>query len=661
MDCNGDKLSVTDRPPTLRVNPDERLRNSYQAKERAFRTSRSSSGQEPQHAPKRKKSKRGGSNRLILWILNILIWSVVGLGGGVLWYAYDLPDIKRLEGVTRKPGVTLLARDGSMMATYGDLYGSIVEVRDLPSHVPAAIMAIEDRRFYRHFGVDVFGIVRAAWVNYRSGSVVQGGSTLTQQLAKNFLLSEKLYEPSNRSLRRKIQEVLLAFWLERKFSKEQILTIYLNRVYLGAGVYGIDAAAHKYFTKKAKDLNVYEAAIIAGLLKAPSRYSPISNPQLAHERAQTVLAAMEEAGFISHHQRLTYATAPEPLKESRHKALTGRYFSDWIFETLDEYVGKIEEDLIVQTTLDPRLQNLAEEKALTVLHSEGPKLNITQAALVAMTPDGGVRAMVGGKNYIESQFNRVTQARRQIGSSFKFFTFLCALEQGFTPSSMIADTPTHIGKWKPKNYKYTAQGEVSLTDGFAYSVNAVAVRLARHVGLKAMAEMTHRLGLTSPQPKDMTISLGSGQTTLLELTSAYAAVANHGFGVWPYGITEVRTVEGGKVLYKRKSQGAGRVLAPRHVVHMLRLMSAAFSYGTGKAAFIGRPCVGKTGTSQNYRDAWSIGFTPDLVTGVWVGNDNEAHMKMVTGGKIPARIWHDFMSAAHNGYPVHVFPDLQQD
>ncbi len=640
---------MNERPPSLRVNPEERLQGSSSENRKPFRKKQT-------RIPSK---KRQWLKRPFLWALNLLIWGVLFSGGAALWYSYDLPDIKRLESVTRKPSVTLLARDGSLMATYGDLYGSIVEAKNLPPYVPQAVMAIEDRRFYHHFGVDIIGVLRAAWVNYRSGSVVQGGSTLTQQLAKNFLLSEKLYAPSDRSLRRKIQEVLLALWLERKFSKEQILTIYLNRVYLGAGVYGIDAAAHKYFNKSARELNVYEAAVIAGLLKAPSRYSPISNPQLAHERAQRVLNAMQEAGFISAQQRLQYATAPEPLKEVHHKALSGRYFSDWVFETLDEYIGKIEEDVIVQTTLDPRLQKLAEEKTYAILDTEGPKLNISQAALVAMTPDGGVRAMVGGRNYFHSQFNRVTQAKRQMGSAVKFFTFLCALEKGYNPYSMVMDTPLRVGKWRPRNYKYKAKGEVPLKDGFAYSINAVAVRLATEVGVKRMAEMAHRLGLMSPQPKDMTISLGSGEASLLELTAAYSAIANHGFAVWPYGITQVRTAEGGEILYQRKSQGAGRVISASHVVDMLELMAAAFSYGTGKAAFIDRPCAGKTGTSQNYRDAWSIGFTPDLVAGVWVGNDNGSYMKTVTGGKTPAKIWHDFMAAAHDGYPVHGFPQLR--
>ena len=641
----------------LRADPQERSQISktiVEKKTKKIKKSRHSSDDSGQ----RKKPKKGFrvTRKIIIWCMNILLWMLILLGVLVFWFSYDLPSVKRLENVTRKPSVTLLARDGSVMATYGDLYGSFVEVQDLPSHVSRAIMAIEDRRFFYHFGIDVLGVLRAAWVNYRSRRVIQGGSTLTQQLAKNFLLSEKLYEPTDRSLRRKVQEVLLALWLEHKFSKTQILTIYLNRVYLGAGVYGIDAAAQKYFSKPAKELDIYESAVIAGLLKAPSRYSPLTNPDLAHQRGQVVLEAMAEAGFITQQQRILYREFSQPFRNTPQKSLVGRYFADWIFEHLDEYI-KIEDDVVVQTTLDPRLQTLAEEKVYDIVSREGEKLNIQQAALIAMTPDGGVRALVGGIDYRRSQFNRVTQAHRQMGSSFKFFIFLCALENGYTPSSLVNDTLVRIGKWQPKNYKYKSRGEVNLIDGFAYSANAVAVRLASHVGLKQMKNMVQRLGITSPQPKDMTISLGSGDATLLELTAAYATVANHGFGVWPYGIVEIRSSRDQTILFKRKSQGAGRILKPQTVVNMLQLMKAAFAYGTGKAANFGRPCAGKTGTSQNYRDAWSIGFTPDLVTGVWAGNDNGSYMKTVTGGKTPAQIWHAFMKDAHVPYPVHYFPN----
>ncbi|OJX13008.1 MAG: hypothetical protein BGO77_00885 [Caedibacter sp. 37-49] len=632
---------------TLKVDPEDR---PYRApKNKAPQTSAK------QKKPIKPKASRGGKSKFVAWFFSLLIWGIVLGGFALVWFAYDLPDIKRLELTTREPSVTLLARDGTTIATYGDLYGAFVHVKDLPAYVPQAILATEDRRFYEHFGVDVWGILRAAWTNFRAGSVVQGGSTITQQLAKNFLLSEKLYEPNDRSLRRKVQEVLLALWLETHLKKEQILSIYLNRVYLGAGVYGINAAAWRYFGESAKELSLYQAAVIAGLLKAPSRYSPISNPELAHSRAKVVLSAMVDAGYVNVQTVQKYQTLPEQLVKTKNEALVGRYFADWIFETLDEYIGKPSEDIVVKTTLDSRLQKLAEESVVNVLTTDGPKFDASQASLVSMTPDGGVRAMVGGVNYTQSQFNRATQAKRQTGSSFKFFVFMAALEHEYTPETMVSDVPMQIGKWKPKNYTWQSRGEVSLKDGFAYSVNAMPVRLAYRLGLPTVTKMARRLGLTSPMPKDLTIVLGSGEATLLELSAAYATIANHGFGVWPYGIIEVRNGQG-ELLYKRKSQGAGRILQPQTVKDGLKLMEAAFSYGTGKGANIGRPCAGKTGTSQKYRDAWAVGFTPDLVTGVWMGNDDNKSMKKVTGGRLPAKIWKQFMSKAHEGYPVHYFP-----
>lgn len=637
------------KPPfyaTLKIDPEDRpYRASGPSKAASLKAKK----------PSKYKKLTSGNSKLVAWLLSILIWGGVLGGCALIWFAYDLPDIKRLELTTREPSVTLLARDGTTIATYGDLYGSFIHVKDLPNYVPQAILATEDRRFYEHVGVDILGILRAAWTNFRARSVVQGGSTITQQLAKNFLLSEKLYESNDRSFRRKIQEVLLALWLEAHLQKDHILSIYLNRVYLGAGVYGINAAAWRYFGVSAKELSVYQAAIIAGLLKAPSRYSPISNPELAHSRARIVLAAMVDAGYLKTEDIQQYQTLPEHLVKTKSEALVGRYFADWVFETLDEYIGKPSDDIVVKTTLDLRLQKLAEESVLEVLTIDGPKFDASQASLVSMTPDGGVRAMVGGKSYAQSQFNRASQAKRQTGSSFKFFVFLAALEHEYTPETMVSDVPMQIGSWKPKNYTWQSRGELTLKDGFAYSVNAMPVRLAYHLGLPTVTKMARRLGLTSPMPKDLTIVLGSGEATLLELSAAYATIANHGFGVWPYGIIEVRNGQG-ELLYKRKSQGAGRILQPQIVKDGLKLMEAAFSYGTGKNANIGRPCAGKTGTSQKYRDAWAVGFTPDLVTGVWMGNDDNKSMKKVTGGRLPAKIWKLFMSKAHEGYPVHYFP-----
>ncbi|MFN7710043.1 MAG: transglycosylase domain-containing protein [Holosporales bacterium] len=615
----------------------------------------------PRGKSKKKKvssvPKRSFKSRLMLFFLSLSIWGVVLGAGALVYFSHDLPDIAQLLQVTRRPGITLLARDGSLIATYGDLYGDFVDVKDLPPHVYRAIIATEDRRFFEHFGIDPIGIVRAFYRNYKAGSVVQGGSTLTQQLGKNFLFSEGKYAHSDRSLRRKVQEVILALWLESKFSKNQILSVYLNRVYLGAGVYGLEAAAQKYFGKHARDLSLYESAIIAGLLKAPSKYSPTNNPKLADERARVVLNSMVEAGFVTTEEVQQALLHPSVASESRSKNSIGRYFSDWIFESLDEFIGRPNQDIVVKTTLDLRLQKMAEEKAHEMIQTEGKNFNVSETALVAMTPDGGVRALVGGYSYAHSQYNRATQARRQTGSTFKFFTYLSAVERGYTPETMVSDELIAIGKWRPSNYKWKARGQITLRDAFAFSVNATAVRLAHEVGMKTLARTARRLGLTSRMPDNLTLALGSGEATLLEFTSAFATVANHGFGVFPYGILEITDREG-NILYRRQSQGTGRVVAPQHVAHMLTLMQAATDYGTAKRAKLDRPTAGKSGTSQNYRDAWFIGFTADLVAGVWMGNDDGAYMQSITGGKLPAQLWHNFMEAAHEGLPIRSFPVL---
>ncbi len=587
-------------------------------------------------------------------ILNLFIWGGTLFAGLFVWFTYDLPDVTRMMTATRKPGVTLLARDNSVLATYGDLYGRFVTLKDLPDHVPKALMAIEDRRFYNHFGVDPWGILRAVVNNWRSGGVRQGGSTLTQQLAKNFLLSEGLYTYQDKSLRRKIQEVILAFWLETKFSKDQILTLYLNRVYLGAGVYGIDAAAHKYFGKSARNLTLYEAAVIAGLLKAPTKYSPQAHPEEAHARAKVVLSAMAEAGMIDAALRARYEIPPPDLYRARQKASTGRYFADWIFENLEILLGGLNQDVIVKTTLDIRLQNLAEESLKTVVEKQGREKNVSQAALVSITPRGAVRALVGGVDYVHSQFNRATQAKRQPGSAFKLFIYLTVLQKGLNAQTQVSDLPIRLGKWQPKNYSWIPRGEVSLQDSFAYSINTTTVRLAHQAGRDALAKMAFKLGLRSPQPCDLTIALGSGEATLLEVTAAYGVVANHGYGVEPYGIEEIRDSEG-KILYRKKRESALQKITEEQAGEMTKLLQASFSYGTGKRAHIGRPCAGKTGTSQNHKDAWVIGFTPDLITGVWMGNDDNSPMKRVTGGTLPADLWRDYMKAAHTGLPEKNF------
>lgn len=629
----------------------------------------SSSEQKKKSALKKGKGQKGKGTSskkklssfwgtLVRRALTLSIWGGAVLAVLIIWFSYDLPDTDRLAATTRTPGVTLLARDGSLLATYGDLYGKFVSIKDLPPHVYQAIMAIEDRRFESHFGLDVLGLARAAYTNYKAGRVVQGGSTLTQQLAKRFLISEGLYAHHDRSLRRKIQELILAFWLERQFSKNQILSLYLNRVYLGAGVFGIEAAAQKYFGRPAKDLTILQAAILAGLLKAPSKYSPTANPKASFERGKVVLGAMKEAEFISELDYQCALAQKNRLYDVKQKATFGRYFADWVFETLSDYLGTVHQDITVKTTFDPKLQRIAEKEAHAILsQKDSQKSRVTQAALMAMTPRGAVRAMVGGAKYSESQFNRVTQAKRQTGSIFKYFVFLAALEKGYTLGSQLSDGPIRLGKWQPKNYGWRSRGLLSLQDAFAYSVNTVTIRLAKDIGFKAISGLAHRVGLLSPQPRDLTLALGSGDASLFEMTAAYACVANHGFQVWPYGVQEIYETHSKKSLYKRRHQGDARVLSPQVVKASLSLLQSVMRYGTGRKSTLDRPCAGKTGTSQNYKDAWCVGFTPDLITGVWMGNDDNTSMKKITGGKLPAKLWHHFMAKAHQGLPARSFPE----
>ena len=573
----------------------------------------------------------------------------------VAYFAYDLPNISRLEQSTRRPGVILKAKDGTILASYGDLYGQTVPVETLPDHVPNALLAVEDSRFYSHFGIDIIGLVRAFYSNFRAGRVVQGGSTITQQLAKNFLFSEKHYGRRDRSYGRKIKEMILALWLESQFTKKQILTLYLNRVYFGSGTYGISAASQKYFGKPPQKLTIYESAVIAGLLKAPSRYSPLSDPKKTHKRAELVLTRMVEAQFLTEAKRKALGNSRAHMTSLKKSAVFGRYFADWIMEQVWAYVQDLSDDLVVQTTFDPRLQKRAEQKVATLIQKQGKSKAFSQAALIAMTPNGAVRALVGGGNYGQSQFNRATQAFRQSGSTFKLFVFLAALEAGMTLQTKIKDGPIRIGKWRPKNYGWKSRGEVTLRDAFAYSINVCAVRLAKNVGMKAVAKVAQRLGLSMSSPKDLSFSLGSLDSTLIQLTSAFAVVANHGFQVIPYGIISIKSRKG-KVLYHRGKNNPARVISKKNTLNLLNLTQSVVTYGTGKKAFFGRPCGGKSGTSQRYKDAWFIGFTPDLVTGVWIGNDKGTPMKKVTGGTLPAILWRDFMKAAHNGYPVHPFP-----
>ena len=561
------------------------------------------------------------------------IWAILAVFLVVAWCAWTLPKPDAALSPSRSPSITILAKDGTVLAAYGDLYSEKLDFDDVPPFLVQAILATEDRRFFDHSGIDLVGIIRAAWVNFRAGSIRQGGSTLTQQIAKNLFLTRE------RSFKRKIQEALLAFWLEAKFDKKQLFTIYLNRMYLGSGTYGVSAASRRYFGVPTSAINFRQASILAGLLKAPSRYSPIRDKAAALRRGDQVIKNMVTQGFISP----SYAALVkrQSLALVSQKGSQFRYFVDWVVDRISGFIGRPDSDLIVRTTLDPQLQSIAGiavKKNLdrTVLTRGG-----TQAALVTLDRGGAVRALVGGVNYKSSQFNRVTQALRQPGSAFKVFVYLAALEEGFEPEDVLQDSPIKIGGWEPRNYDGKFRGDVTLTDAVSVSLNSVAVRLSEAIGRGKVVAMAQRLGITTPLKSHPSLALGVNEVTLLELTSAYAVLANQGLNAWPYGITEIRDTQG-SILYRRTGS-VGRLLETQVVDHMVTMLRKTIQSGTGRNAQISRLAAGKTGTSQDFRDAWFLGFDNGLTTGVWVGNDKGRPMKRLSGGSVPAKIWRDLM------------------
>jgi penicillin-binding protein 1A len=577
--------------------------------------------------------------RWLRWLVLLGIWGGVALGAVLLVLTWDLPRTDIALSQTRRPGVTLEAADGRILATSGDVVGQVVRLRDLPPHLPAAVIAIEDRRFRDHWGLDPIGIARAAWVNWSSGRVVQGGSTLTQQLAKNLFLTPE------RSLWRKAQEAVLALWLEWTFSKDELLEIYLNRVYLGAGAYGVDAAARLYFGVPAARLSLWQAAVLAGLPKAPSRLNPRAAPDAAGARAAEVLDAMAETGFLTRQQATLAAEQIRiPARPARHAG----WFADWVMDDLAErFPGNA--DLVLRTTLDPRMQGVVEARLEALLAGPGARARATQGAVVVMeAATGNVRAMAGGRDWRASQFNRATQARRQPGSVFKPFAFLAALERGIGPDDPVADGPLTLGGWSPGNGEWRSRGEISLEDALAHSVNTASVRvLQRAGGAREVAAVARRFGLSGPFPNDATLALGTGEATLIELTAAYAAFANGGLRPLPRGLAAARA-DGRPVPIAPPS--ATRATSADHAGAMRRMLEAAVARGTGRAALPpgARPLAGKTGTTQDFRDAWFIGFIHSggggpLVIGVWLGNDDGSAMLDVRGGTLPARLVRDII------------------
>jgi penicillin-binding protein 1A len=569
-------------------------------------------------------------------LLLLAIWGGVGLAGLLLALTWDLPRSDIALNATRRPGVTLEAADGSIIATAGDVHGEIVRLAALPPHLPAALLAIEDRRFRQHLGLDPIGIARAAWVNWTSGRVVQGGSTLTQQLAKNLFLTPE------RSLWRKAQEAALALWLEWRFTKDELLEIYLNRVYLGAGAYGVDAAARLYFGVPATRLSLWQSAVIAGLPKAPSRLNPRSAPDAAAARGAEVLEAMAETGFLT---RAQATAAIESIRIAPRPSRGAGWFADWVMDDLAErFPGNA--DLALRTTLDPAIQAVVEQRLGALLTREGARARVGQGAVIVMeATSGNIRAMAGGRDFRASPFNRAVQARRQPGSAFKPFVFLAALERGASAEEMVADGPLTLSGWSPGNGEWRSRGTITVEDALAHSVNTAAVRmLQRGGGPREVAALARRFGLAGPFPADATLALGTGEVTLLELTAAYAAFANGGLRPAPRGLAGARA-DGRAVAVP--AAATQRVAAPEHAQAMRRMLEAAVARGTGRAAQPqgGRIVAGKTGTTQDFRDAWFIGFAGPLVIGVWLGNDDASPMAEVRGGTLPARLAREILEA----------------
>ena len=556
-----------------------------------------------------------------------------------LFFIHDMPDLDNLESKGRRASIIFESYDGKNIATYGDLFKEVVTVDILPKYVSDAVIAIEDHRFYQHGGVDFLGIFRALIKNLISGRIVQGGSTLTQQLAKNLFLSP------NRSIKRKVQELVLALWLEKKFTKKQILSIYLNRVYFGSGAYGIDAAAYRFFGKRAKNLSLFEAAKLAGILKSPTKYSPFYNRRQSNERTALVLSCMKEGKFISAEAEQEALQEIEKEHKTNASMDENRYFTDWIMEHLEEVVQINDEDLIIRTTLDSDLQKNAIYIIRKALNEEGFKNNANQMALVAIDKIGAVRAMVGGHTYGESQFNRVL-ATRSFGSAFKYFVYLSALENGIDIFDMISDMPLTIGNWSPKNYKYKSVGHITLMQAFAKSVNTCSIRLAQKVGMPTIIKKARELGITSELNNNFATALGGSGTNLLEMTAAYGTTMANGEKITPFGIISIKT-QRGRILYKAKKEKHKKVISEEICEKMKIMLKEIIENGTGKRAKMPITCYGKTGTSNDSRDASFIGLCSPLVTGVWIGNDDNSPMnKSMTGGKIPAIVWRHFMMSA---------------
>ena len=595
--------------------------------------------------------KRPFGRRLLYWGVVLCLWGVILAGATIALVASTLPPIQSLAIPKRPPSIEIDGIDGKPLAVRGEMGGAAVALKDLPPYLPRAFLAIEDRRFYSHRGIDPLGIARALVADVFRRGAAQGGSTITQQLAKNLFLTQE------RTVNRKLQEIVLALWLEHKFGKTQILELYLNRVYFGAGAYGIEGAAQRYFGKSARHLTLPEAAMLAGLVQAPSRLAPSHNLEGAQRRAALVIADMTELKMIAPSAaKLALAHPARAIKPPAAGSVN--YVADWVMDAVNDLIGKFDQDITVETTIDPALQNAAEHALVDTLNQRGDKLNIDEGALVAMTPDGVVRALVGGRDYGQSQFNRAVDAKRQPGSSFKPFVYLTALEHGLTPETVREDAPIAVKGWRPENFERQYLGPVTLRQALADSLNTVSVRLTLEFGPAAVVRTAYRLGIASILEPNASIALGTSEVSPLELVTAYATFANGGLAVSPHVIERIRGADG-KTLYDRSQQPLGRIVDARYVGMMNSMLHETLVSGTARAAnFPGWQAAGKTGTSQDFRDAWFIGYTSHLVAGIWLGNDDNTPTKHAVGGGVPVEIWSRFMRAAHAGVAPAALPGV---
>ncbi|WP_127144991.1 transglycosylase domain-containing protein [Pelagibacterium montanilacus] len=643
----------------LRLSPDDRIDDGKKRRGgRKAAPAKAGNGDKPRRSSggKKKPSRRrrgigGFFVSLIYFGFSVAILGAIAAGGVVLYYGQDLGSSDTWEVPQRPPNIRVLASNGQLLSNRGQTGGEAVSIHELPYYVGQAVIASEDRRFRDHFGVDPFGLASVLVESVQAGQVTRGASTITQQVAKNLFLTP------DQTLGRKVQEALLAIWLERNYTKDQIIELYLNRVHFGSGATGIEAAAQTYFGVSARNLSLGQAAMLAGILPAPSYYNPRNHPERAEERQRLALANMVREGYIT--QEEADAASLDPARTTaRSDRVAGAefYVADWVETLMTAYLGEVHEDVVVSTTLDWDLQKHAEFVVREAIREYGEARQFSQAALVAMDTDGRVKALIGGVDYSMSQYNRAVTARRQPGSTFKPFVYLAALQQGYTPDTLVVDEPLEYNGWSPENSNNQYVGPVLLRDALAYSINTVAARLAIDIGPENVVETAYRMGFTSNFQPVPAIALGTQEVSLLDLTAAYAPFANGGYGVIANVITRITTSDG-EVLYEENPSGPGQILTDTQVGMMNDMLRAGVEAGTGRNAQMGGwPMAGKTGTSQRSRDALFVGYTASMVGGVWLGNDDDSPTSGMAGGSVPAEIWREFMVEAHEGLTVAELP-----